>query len=133
MKVNYVRVGNWVKCKTTDGVKFGKICDIWDIGYFAARCDGVDYRGKFGSTAVVECVEPIELTDELLEKCGYKKVGKDTFEQDGCISIYKDCIKQVYYPYNFWEDIIIGREIKGLHHLQNLWYMLQGEELNIEL
>lgn len=134
MKINDVRLGNWVKCKTNDGVKFGKICDIFDIGYFVARCDGVDYRGKFDGIGVdIECVEPIALTDELLEKCGYKKVNKHAFEKDGFISIHKDSITQVYHLYDSDEDIIIGRGMEGLHHLQNLLYMLVGEELNIEL
>lgn len=134
MTVSDVRVGNWVKCKTTEGLKFGKICDILDLGYFAAKCNGVEYRGKFDKPGIdIECVEPIELTDELLKKCGYKKVDKYTFLKDGFISIHKDSITQVYHLYDSWEDIIIGREIKGLHHLQNLFYMLNGEELNIEL
>jgi hypothetical protein len=135
MTARELRIGNWVKCKTNDGCKFGKICDILDLGYFATRCNGVEYRCKFDNTGVdIESVEPIEITDELLEKCGYRKVGKHAFlQEDGFISIYKDSITRKYYPYNHWEDIVFGNEINGLHHLQNLCYALKGEELNIEL
>lgn len=134
MTASELRIGNWVKCKTNDGYKFGKICDILDLGFFAARCDGVEYRGKFSDIGVdIESVEPIEITDELLEKCGYKKENKHTFVQDGFISIYKDSITQVYYPYNYWEDVVFGKGINGLHHLQNIVFALNEEELKIEL
>jgi hypothetical protein len=132
MTASELRVGNWVKCKTTDGYKFGKICDILDIGYFAARCDGVEYRGKFGNIGVdIESAEPIELTDELLEKCGFAEPCDELYEhENGKFEIAKEQCKW-WVTWNggayFWFDI------KYLHQLQNAYYMVTGEELNIEL
>lgn len=136
MTASELRVGNWVKCKTTDGYKFGKICDILDIGYFAARCDGVEYRGKFGNIgADIESVEPIELTRELLLKLDYRTYSK--YDDEGIY--HHDYLCDLtneddgYYLYDCNECQKVGRKIEGLHHLQNLIFDLQGKELNIEL
>jgi hypothetical protein len=134
MTASELRIGNWVKCKTNDGYKFGKICDILDIGYFAARCDGVEYRGKFGNIGIdIESVEPIELTDELLEKCGYLKSEDGYFyhKQHRFCDIAQ-CKDGDYYLYD-GDNCLLSCRINGLHHLQNIVFALNDEELNIEL
>ena len=132
MTAKELRIGNWVKCKTTDGKKFGKICDILDLGYFAARCNGVEYRGKFGGIGVdIENVEPIELTNELLDKCGFDEPYDELYEhENGKFEITKERDKW-WVTWNGGADFWFA--IKYLHQLQNAYYMVTGEELNIEL
>lgn len=121
MEVNDVRVGNWVHGGAQ--MKIYQVTNVHIADLITIQNDEEE----------VEClsdrVYPIELTDDLLAKIGFKY-------KDGCFNragfeIYEQMGK--YYPYDYWEGIIIGREIEGLHHLQNLFYMLKGEELNIEL
>lgn len=148
MKVNDLRVGNWVKCKTIDGCKFGKICDILDIGYFVARCDGVEYRGKFDNIGVdIESIEPIELTNELLENLGFQLTDKPIVKTDLRLQphfVYRKSIENTHINIDPVQLFILQtgigngnmvniRDVKHLHQIQNAYYMVTGEELNIEL
>ena len=81
--------------------------------------------------------EPIELTPEILEKCGFVYDNNDdwyVFESEKGISIshiigglthYFGILEQL------WADVL--QEIKYLHQLQNLVHALTGEELTVNL
>lgn len=149
MDIKELRIGNWVKCKTTDGEIFGKICDILDLGYFAAKCNGVEYRGRFGNIGVdIKCIEPIELTDELLEKIGFKKKIDGYLhyrEYDDELSIrfsenyaYIEYANLCFNPEDVTETTNYGSSLEfpntlHLHTLQNIWHLLTGKELEIDL
>lgn len=148
MKPQDLRIGNWVKCKTADGEKFGKICDILDLGYFAARCNDVEYRGKFHNVVgVMDCVSPIPITDELLLKIGFKKNSFGWWRLDKrndkfMIKRYSQLStieywNEVHNPEdvtetNYGSTIELPYKI-NLHTLQNIWHLLTGEELEIKL
>lgn len=85
-------------------------------------------------------MSPIELTEEILLKCGFEN------EHDDIDGIYYD----IYYPkkkseiyfvieykieckayYFTYEGNILSKNIKHLHQLQNLYYALTGNELEV--
>jgi hypothetical protein len=70
-----------------------------------------------------EIAFPVELTPEILEKAGFDK-GKEGYWFKGGIE---------YNPGTFTLEGFGYCEIKHLHHLQNLYFALTGEELKIEL
>lgn len=132
MEVKELRIGNLVKCKTTDGEKFCKICDILDVGYFTARCNGVEYRCKFhNAEGVVDCIEPICITDKLLLKNGFEK----------CDYIFKTLFIEMYEVAGGWHlhidnerfETALSITIKYVHQLQNAYYIATGRELEINL
>ena len=95
--------------------------------------------GKNGTSSYsgFDCLHPIELTEEMLLKCGF---GKSDEHEMG----YNDNPHfGFYYDYHFKkfrlevDDYIsyayVDLNIKYLHQLQNLYYSLTNRELNIEL
>lgn len=76
----------------------------------------------------IDTKETTPITDDLLHKIGYKQINKHKFihnDVDCFIDIYKD--RDGYFPYNFHEDVIIGRKIEGLQHLKNIIFDLTGK------
>lgn len=73
-------------------------------------------------------IKPIPLTEELLLKCGFEisKYFKKTFFSN-CIYVYK---QDSFFWYDTLNDSI---EIKFLHQLQNLYFILTGKELEIKI
>lgn len=81
---------------------------------------------------VEEYYEPIQLTPEILEKCGFVKVDEMSFNLNGVlISVIGNI-----FVYNWY---VIGDMQKKatcfhyLHELQNLFYALTGEELKVNI
>ena len=126
MKVNELRIGNWVLyndlyCKII-GIDESKVL----VEYYNGETDycHIDY------------IEPIELTEEFFLKNGFKKdpmitqYGKEIDEflisyivgVNGCLLSIQGK-KSQFYKY----------DIKYIHELQNLYYYLTNEELEIEL
>jgi hypothetical protein len=123
MKSTELRIGNWVNGEFANG-------ELKPFQIF--RIDGND-----------DCygLEPIPLTPELLEKCGFVRSqdedensltlvnGRKTFKwvegnDDDYFLIYQtDC----------GLDYNTAFELEHLHQLQNLYYALTGEELEINL
>lgn len=125
MEANEIRVGNWLNDPRPLTEFNKKYVNNPDNGYFIATARDIQYAEEF---------EPIPLTEEILLKCGFIKTG----------------ITELYYPTNtiniswFEEDptvieincaniqcYIINCEY--LHQLQNLYFALKGQELEINL
>lgn len=114
MNARELRIGNFVE---TNGI-------LWEVG---THDFGLVYRPDF---------EPIELTEEWLNKFGFKKLDENkkfsTFEIQ---STYFDL--QVYLPGNYFgvvagrDEIALNYNLKYVHQLQNLYFALTGEELII--
>jgi len=115
IKANELRIGNWYNFKNPMGDTFTpSIFDFWTeaIGFEA-----------YG--------EPIPLTPEILEKCGFKKSENEKFfKRDFYILVIDEDGS-----YAFGTDTYDGyfTDIKYLHQLQNLYFALTGEELKINL
>jgi len=73
-------------------------------------------------------IQPISLTPEILEKCGFafKPTGEEVYEQIWSI----DGFEIWEHDSGFCHDFHYGGDVKHLHQLQNLYFALCGEELN---
>lgn len=70
-----------------------------------------------------EKLSGISLTSEILEKCGFRTTVNNNSFGNGVIGLF------------FYKGEYIYYRAKGkyLHQLQNLYYTLTGEELNVQL
>lgn len=127
MTIQELRIGNWVlKNPPNDYRKVEQI-----------NTDGWVWLSAAVGPTEIKDVLPVPLTPELLEKIGFEKdesdeentwwrlkFGRFTFETDSSVEG-----KKVYV-------ITFGKEIDyvtTLHQLQNLFYILTGNELTINL
>ena len=113
MKVNDLRIGNYVKSKRHDldvVTQVGK-SNVW---------------GKFNEDIFPM---PMPLTEEWLLKFGFESDGIEWWNGVLSLGIYKDGL--YYCP---TEDIHyrLGKEFKYVHQLQNLHHALTDEELTIK-
>jgi hypothetical protein len=111
MKANELRIGNWITEFTTAHPNGKNI-----------QLDWISRDDDF------ENCRAIPLTPEILEKCGFET-------PDGYIDTvkYKD---GVMIDFNRGKYLLRENnriEIKYLHQLQNLYFSLTGEELEVKL
>jgi len=106
IKANELRIGNWVM----EGIEFHKI----------------DYRES--DFFHVEIFEPIPLTPEILEKAGF--VNSESIELFFELTGFKISDGKILHTH-FKRDR--GVQILNLHQLQNLYFALTGEEIEINL
>lgn len=119
MEARELRIGNWVH----DGYGYWKIVDEINTD----RIDGTD----------IENINPIPLTPEILEACGFK----NTTTNHGLLVL--DIPDN---PIGFLQNIRHGHgfkirvgiascevNIQYLHQLQNLYFALCGEEITVNL
>lgn len=109
IQANELRIGNWVKLKGTDR--------IYTITFPLHN----DLAEQWHNT--LNHIEPISITPEILEKCywnGYNKLSINSnfkIDKEG----------RLYYCGDY-----TGINIDCLHQLQNLYFALTGQELNIQ-
>lgn len=103
--------------------------------YYKWYADSKEYYFKvdnsfFGDINVINNAEPIELTEEILLKCGFKHTGNGFYEILG--KFFELCnIGNEFFNTGF-KGVSIGK-INFLHQLQNLYFALTNEELNAHL
>ena len=142
MEVNELRIGNYVSFN-----------DVWCkvIGIDKDRVL-VEYHNGETDYCYIDYIEPIELTEELLLKIGFKKERQlisILFYLDYEIDVDNIIrVKYVIYPnrsslpllkittsrcdnYECFE--FMKRGVKYLHELQNSYYCLTNQELEIKL
>lgn len=112
MKSTELRIGNYVN--TLDGIL--KVDGIGDYVLIEK------YAYSFSD------IKPIPLTEEILLKCGFVK-GLNEYNIMR-FNIFKPVD---YVGYLFCEGNLVLREIKYLHTLQNLYFALTNQELQINL
>lgn len=120
MKATDLRLGNYVHGP------LGELCHITQLGY-SLNSDfiGFEIVGKegFGQNGC----EPIPLTEDLLVKrLGAIKLDFKDFPS------YNLKWMQINYIDGMWIEYVSRMEIKGLHHLQNIFYFRTGEELELK-
>lgn len=82
-------------------------------------------------TDYFEYLQPIPLTEELLLECGSTSTVKGFHYHDRFSLRWVEA-----YKYWYVTDMETGcyiTKVEFLHEWQNTWYVLQGEELNIEI
>ena len=150
MKANELRIGSWIfdagdeqKCFQVE-----QICKNNDgfSGYYI-----VFRNGSFKSSIDSDSIQPIALTPEILEKCGFSKLPHFTIQNIWKKDLGRERVLTVADVGNPNEmifiteeeppvvkDIIVARnyDYDGktyLHHIQNLYFALTGEELEVKL
>lgn len=145
VKPNELRIGNWVYGRK-DGKKqsYIRVTSIDDYGINREDESGyygetyANYDGYFNDAWYDHAmIEPIQLTSELLIKCGFEK---------DIVSFWEYWTKKhtmVLVEWTFkisldgdecrWIDGNTNVPIYYLHQLQNIWYALTYTELTIEL
>ena len=130
MKANELRIGNWLIDYEN---KIGKVKSIEDNNVLKV----VSNEGVLISYCEIELYKPIPLTEEILLKCWFYYVG-DLFDchvyRLGIINV--SCLNGVF-TFSLKRDrksnYVPLKEMEYVHQLQNLYFALTGEELNIEL
>ena len=134
LKCTDLRIGNWVKVNDPIfGVNTYKVATIRDNGIITLS-DNI--------SCLVGNIEPIELTEEVLVKIGFGK-------RNDCYTLSNKYIFFVYYKDSFKQELLASVKRKGkcyyntnelknydikyLHQLQNAYFLLTNEELEIKL
>lgn len=143
IKANEIRVGNWLIDPTTyhpqQSNKYIQVETIGEVGINISS----GYEGGIDVDVWFEKLEPIPLTSEILEGCGFKWENENhkhiqlDIEGDNQISFYFEngAIKNLQlYNKDCTEYFVLRSFVpKYLHQLQNLYFALTGEELPIKL
>lgn len=107
------------------------------IPYLKAQVQSVTLSGPLflsshidrGFTMLPQHITGIPLSSDFLEKAGFIQDG-NFFEKNGLLLLWTGNSVLNYYGHSKSEKSV---EIKYLHHLQNLYFDLWGEELDIKL
>lgn len=125
MKASELRIGNYCYCQ-------GEIREIFGISkdvIVQYLIDEDAYYCGFDET------KPIELTEEILLKCGFKKEVFTLNMSYSTVNPYFELTRRHFSVSKVYEKNVRfwGNEIKYLHQLQNLYFALTNEELNVKL
>lgn len=124
MEAKELRVGNILKSVHTGEY----ITADWLV--IKHVMDGNKQQPPYDMSSVYE---PVTLTEEKLLKCGFKSYGTEILYQDQLnkLEAYKHPMKD---GHGFaLKGCYALPHVKYLHQLQNLYFALTGEELNINL
>lgn len=143
MKANELRIGNYVKVSTP-----AITCDNFRVdailgadSEYAIRYYPMAENYYFYFEGFLLHAEPIPITPELLERCGFDVhpyddgSGNGKTAEYGSISLDKGNNWEYWNYYHSGGDFeinIVDIDIKYLHQLQNLYYALTGEELTVK-
>jgi hypothetical protein len=122
-----LRIGNW----------FDDVNNKSYMGPTRQQVESIDRYGvnkwqDMGSSGQVEFenMEPIPLTPEILEKCGFFRNEYEKFifnHMSREISLFEDINNRIRLRCDTHQVLI-----DHLHQLQNLYFALTGEELNYQ-
>lgn len=125
MKANELRIGNWIIEKETQ-----------EVGQVNTVILGIIDEG------LTHTYEPIPLTEEWLLKFGFEKASKDYVRYDlkateDVYILYADDYSCGLFNSKESEENELGvipnwETIKHVHQLQNLYFALTGQELQIK-
>lgn len=126
IEIRDLRIGNWVESKG----EFGVVDGIWNLPNEVYK--KVSFKGEniFAELSFSK-INPIPLTTERLEKCGFHSFGFSGWEittEYGWSFRLTTTEKRHLYFEHYPET-----ELEYLHQLQNLYYALTNSELEIKL
>lgn len=131
MEAKELRIGNLIKClNTNNGLDIALIVDSISFGLIGCYDIKKEHCHFYGS---IEKVYPIPLTEEWLVKFGFKN---DNFYNTYALKEY--CIDIKDGEFNVMNDPCSSAgcyyltTIKYVHQLQNLYFALTGEELELK-
>lgn len=136
IKANELRIGNYILINS----KISKIFNVSDEGVNMV----IDTLGHFPINEfekLSDCTA-IPLTPEILEKCGFKRdtvyfyrYSIGSFNIHKTLKDFKKADTKENRCFRLALDLgeFLKTEIQYLHQLQNLYFALTGEELNVKL
>ena len=131
IKANELRIGNKVKDRG------GKVLtiDYWERKDMVAKRVVIEGIEVHPLTEYCEYLQPIPLTPEILEKCGLiKDVESAKYNYNDYTSTHLFIrIQSNRFLVRVNNTLIYFNNPFHLHQLQNLYFALTGEELNITL
>lgn len=138
MKCTDLKIGNYVKFyDPINGTNIYRVYYIADYGNISSV--SLEGKGQLASGTIKD-IEPIELTEEVLLKIGFEKDGNNYSLVCGDIEVgyYIDKFKQVLYinisrEKRFYKNELRSYDVKYLHQLQNAYYLLTNEEMEVNL
>ena len=122
---NELRIGNWVLWNGPDHVENAKISAI----------SNEEVAFKCGDYGLINEIQPIPLTPEILEKCGLKN-GNSELDRNVFYSTNKHLAQfsvNISGSFGIYVGVFIALRsvhLEYLHQLQNIYFALTGEELN---
>lgn len=128
-----LRIGNLV---TLSGSLILTVYEIHEDCFYAKDAKGSSFKNTWAD------IQPIPLSEEVLLKCGFKRIANLISGSEIEIVYYQNGKIIVYLLKDFFEiEIETSSGIFNLHHtfekhlhqLQNLYYALTGEELEVSL
>lgn len=134
-----LRIGNVIGWKTGVGeLIIGELFEVHSdkVAISAPLVDGdIEGQGFMG----VAGIEPIPLTTEWIKRCGmeYRKEDKVWQIQIGNTNYFEIEAEEPFMcgvTPETWRDqspVYIWAEVKHVHQLQNIFFALTGEELNL--
>lgn len=123
MESKELRIGNYISV-------YGEFKNVESIGYY-----GIGFNGGFAKYKLPN-LEPIPLTEELLLKCGFEDCNsyKD-------YRLYLPPHQEAYLELSIRNGIVCGfgisedpmlLDLEYVHQLQNIYFALTGQELEIK-
>ena len=141
MKANELRIGNYLQDQN------GNILLVIHISTESIQTTVLD-RIKYPLPNGWQ-MEPIPLTPEILEKCGFENDYKNSGSKWHKKQYFTDCKEAaevmiinvnpengrvaIYDEESYESPAMTGKSILYLHQLQNLYFALTGEELEVKL
>lgn len=130
IQANELRIGNWVteliknRIVAIDGIESNQDF-VW-----------VNYLNGSGQYKVgINDIEPIPLTPEILEKCGFEITGQTEHPNNIWTKYGEESkfeLEQIIHFF-LYDNKCFGTQVNYLHQLQNIYFSLTGEELDVKL
>lgn len=149
MKANELRIGNLVNTINREGeihLPNSMVFSVQEIGFDCILCDidKIPAQEKTLPIFAVRDLCPIDLTEEWAIKCGFVKQKWQGYNPAGyCDYVLNDVIrleKREVFSFNCYghpydesiESNGFSFDVLYVHQLQNLYFALVGEELEIK-
>ena len=124
MKATELRVNNWYN---STKFQIPIMCEFADFAELNARADGA----KVDESLIDEMFQSILLTEEWLLKFGFVWSGTQLVYMDKKSGWFWLVKKDDTYKLWYYENSI-GKQFEYVHQLQNLYFALTGNELEIK-
>ena len=117
MKNTELRIGNWVEIKDQEVKTYAQIEGVGNLQHVA------------GQLYPIEELEPIPLTEEWLERFGFNfDVNSGLYKKSGFeVEVFNIGVEFYLGEYGSWFLFV-----EHVHQLQNLYFALTGEELELK-